>query len=821
MIKKLLVIWSDDQKPEECHYLQARFQAQTDCAPLREQLEWLDDELIFFHQKLLGHLNIAESSWQLSLNSAQLYQLRGFQVEALSLLRSLVQPSNGRIFCLPLMPLFAPFWQPILRRLSLDSVHLLPCSDQRLALNPIELQQACALDRYITLLDLLPADRLLLLHQEESDSVALSHLVEFAQAQTQWNPSRGLTPALHLKSEPIHQLWMTVVAYLSQHPFASCQQAILELKAWRQGHVHLLESMLEQRRLRLQGEVQSAQQGLVLGRSYLQRIGQAEFQLVQHSTGYVPFAHQRSTYHQACEPSLAVIIYHPGLPSHALSLTLASVVPHLGDQIKVWVLGTDPALKATLQQWDARLEYLNASCAELQSNAALYASRINQALEQIDTDYVMLLQSGDLLSTDAAALYIEAVKQQPADVIYADEDRVSAQQVMSQPMYKPDWSPDFLLVYPYLGRAIFWRRARILAVGGLEPVAIQDQLWDLALRCEEDQATFVRLTELLLHSAVPSLRGYLAPTVIERALARRQLSAQVMPLRDYPHLYRVDFYPATLPLVSIIIPSRDNKNLLEGCIDSIYGLTQGIRFEIIVVDNGSVDSATLSYLKNLQEQDQAKVVRHDAPFNFSELNNKGVEIAQGELLLFLNDDTQVLMSDWLVRLAGQALLPHRGLVGAKLIYADQQTTQHGGVANLTQGPCNTYARQPKVSAGYFYRHQLNVNWFSVTGACMMIRRSLFAELGGFDEQLPVAYNDIDICIKALKKGLYNLVDQSVELVHFESQSRGEDMASLKKQQRLKKELRYLWARHPEFYEYDPFGHPALHPYSHLCEPLSL
>jgi GT2 family glycosyltransferase len=298
--------------------------------------------------------------------------------------------------------------------------------------------------------------------------------------------------------------------------------------------------------------------------------------------------------------------------------------------------------------------------------------------------------------------------------------------------------------------------------------------------------------------------------VREDALLRRGLLGQVEAVEQVPGYFRVNYRPQNNPLISIIIPTRDHAQILQRCIESIERKSSYRSFEIVVIDNGSKDANTLALLKKLTQEKRARIVRHDQPFNFSELNNIGAREARGELLLFLNDDTEVISTDWLERMAGYAQLPHIGAVGAKLLYPGG-STQHAGVLNLGEGPIHAFLNSSPDSPGYFMRNLLEYNWLAVTGACLMVDAKKFHAVGGFDESFPIAYNDVDLCFRLADAGLYCVVCQVVRLVHYESQSRGLDHLDAAKRKRLKAEMRRLYTMHPHYFQYDPFHNPYLHP----------
>ena len=402
-------------------------------------------------------------------------------------------------------------------------------------------------------------------------------------------------------------------------------------------------------------------------------------------------------------------------------------------------------------------------------------------------------------------------------MLYGDEDRIDLEGNYRSPQYKPEWSPDTLMSAPYLGKAVCVRRERLTALGGLRAEAAPYVLWDMALRLSEESSNIQHVPRVLLHRVSTELTHddqQLAQTaairIREDALQRRGTPGRFAPVPAAPGHTRVIYEPRGNPLVSIIIPTRDNGPIIKRCIESIHTQTSYKQFEIIVLDNGSVDTGTLTYLKSLHDQGKAQVIRHDAPFNYSELNNIGVRAAKGSILLFLNDDTEVLHGDWLAELAGHAQQPHTGAVGAKLLYPGGTQVQHVGVLNSRLGPVHAFCRMGVSEPGYGMRNLLNHNWLVVTGACLMVERSKFEKVGGFAEALPIAYNDVDLCMKLASAGYYNMVAASVTLIHYESISRGADAAP-ERVARLQREQKLLYQRNPDFYQWDPFHNPNLHP----------
>lgn len=444
----------------------------------------------------------------------------------------------------------------------------------------------------------------------------------------------------------------------------------------------------------------------------------------------------------------------------------------------------------------------------------------NAGIAQATGDFIVFLDHDDLLSVDCLYELARCIEQHDVDFIYSDEDKIDRKQRYSEPHFKPDWSPDTLMSTMYTGHVMCVRHSVLNEVGGLRSQYDGCQDWDLALRVTERTTKIHHIPKVLYHwrKIVGSTAGdYLAkPQVFdmskrlrEEALQRRQHVAIVEALPEIQGYFRIAYAIQGQPLISIIIASRDNGRVLQRCLESIQRWTRYPHFEIVLIDNGSIEADTLAYLQQLKAQAHIRVIRHDIPFNFSSLMNVGAEASTGELLLFLNDDTEVLQADWLERLAGFAQLPHIGAVGAKLLYPKSQRIQHAGVVNLAAGPGHAFLQQKSNNPGYYMRNLLEYNWLAVTGACLMVTREKFEAIHGFNEQLATAYNDVELCLRLYEAGFYNVVCQAVRLIHHESVSRGSDLACQAKRLRLQRDFTDLQTLQPRFIAYDPFHNPNL------------
>jgi GT2 family glycosyltransferase len=437
------------------------------------------------------------------------------------------------------------------------------------------------------------------------------------------------------------------------------------------------------------------------------------------------------------------------------------------------------------------------------------AAATSAGLARARGDYIVFLDQDDELTADCLYELALRIDREDPDLIYSDEDSITAGGSFTRPFFKPDWSPDTIMSLMFARHVLCVRRAMLDRAGGLRPEFEGSQDYDLVLRIAENTGRISHIPKVLYHArpgeqAAPASRDDASRRARVAALARRGLDGCVEPLPGAPGHFRVHYTMRGTPLISIIIPTRDNAEVLGRCVRSIIGLSTYRNFEIVIMDNGSVSPDAVETLRQLADQPRVAVVSHDRPFNYSEINNAGARHARGELLLFLNDDTEAVMPDWLERMAGYAQLEHIGAVGAKLLYPGTRTIQHAGILNLEDGPSQALAHRDADDPGYFLRSLVEYNWIAVTGACLMIERSKFDAAGGFDESLPIAYNDVKLCFDLLDAGWYNVTCSAVELLHYESKTRGLDHMSREKLARLAAERKYLYGKHPHFFQRDPF-----------------
>ncbi len=399
------------------------------------------------------------------------------------------------------------------------------------------------------------------------------------------------------------------------------------------------------------------------------------------------------------------------------------------------------------------------------SNSTLF-DNYNTALGMCSGDFVLFLAAGDLLAPKSVELLSDCCSQtESVRLIVADEDLLDSSNNRTNPCFKPDWNPDYLNSFNYFSKGVIYDKELITELGGFNPVSI-DPYHDLSLRATQELSKnqIDHISTVLFHF--------------------KQRSANIV------HRVKYDI-PIPTPLVSIIIPTKDQLDVLRTCVCGILDKTQYKNIEIIIVDNQSEQKKTKNYLNKLNDNPAISILQYNKPYNFSDMNNFAVQRAKGSILTFLNNDISVISNDWLSELVAHACRPEIGCVGAKLFYPDG-TIQHAGVILGLKGyASHAHKCFSGQSSGYFNRLIVTHNVSAVTAACMVLRKDVFEQVGGFDAvNLKVAYNDIDLCLKVNNLGLRNLFTPHAKLIHHESKSRGKKRKGALQRQ-LKKESDYF------------------------------
>jgi glycosyltransferase involved in cell wall biosynthesis len=446
----------------------------------------------------------------------------------------------------------------------------------------------------------------------------------------------------------------------------------------------------------------------------------------------------------------------------------------------------------------------------------------NDALEMAAGEFIALLDNDDELSPNALYENVKLLNQYPdTDIIYSDEDKITIKGERHSPFFKPDWSPDLLLSQMYTCHLTVYRKSLVEQAGGFRVGFEGSQDYDLMLRVSELTNRIRHIPKILYHwRTIPSSTSMAASSknythwaglrALEEAVKRRKLAATVHEIEGYSNMYLLRYLPIGNPKISIIIPTRNMAEIISNCLQSIFDKTTYNNFEVIVIDNGSDDQENFKLYDEWKKREPQRfaVYEYDIPFNYSKINNYGVSKATGELVLLLNNDVEVITPDWLTEMAGQAIRPEIGVVGACLYYPDN-TVQHGGVILGIGGVANhSHKHFSAEHPGYFGRLKVVSNYSAVTGACLMTKKEIYEEVGGLEEILEVAFNDVDFCLKVRERGYYNIWLPHVQLYHHESKSRGAEDTP-EKQARFLGEIEYMLQKWGNVLKRDPFYNPNL------------
>lgn len=443
----------------------------------------------------------------------------------------------------------------------------------------------------------------------------------------------------------------------------------------------------------------------------------------------------------------------------------------------------------------------------------------NECMKLATGDYFSLLDHDDVLHPSALFYVMKAICEEDADFIYTDEASFESPDLskLVTMNFKPDFSPDYLCGVNYICHLTTFSRELQQQVGEFRPECNGSQDYDMILRLTEKAKHIVHIPKLLyfwrIHPQSTAGGVEAKPYCISAAIRaledhykRLGIQATVEESGIMPTTYRTHFAIIGEPLISIIIPNKDNIDTLETCVSSILNLSTYKNYEILVVENNSEEDKTFQYYEELKKRDsRIQVITYQGSFNYSKINNFAVQYAKGEHLLFLNNDTQVIAPDWLQEMLGYSQREDVGGVGAKLNYPDD-TIQHAGVVvGLGGYAAHAHRNFTRESVGYIYRIILPNNFSACTAACLMMKKSVFLEVGGFTEEFTVAYNDVDLCLKVRETNRYIVYTPYAELYHYESKTRGDDNADSEKTKRFNREKALFAKRWHDILEKgDPF-----------------
>lgn len=523
----------------------------------------------------------------------------------------------------------------------------------------------------------------------------------------------------------------------------------------------------------------------------------------------------------ASTPLISVVmpVYNPGI--EWLRAAIESMRAQLYDNWELCVAddaSTDSQVRDILEEYcskDSRIKAVHRAV-----NGHISAAS-NSALELATGEWVAFLDQDDLLAEHALFEVVRAIDHRPdARIIYSDEDKIDEAGLRSDPYFKCEWNPDLFYSHNFFCHLSAYRRSEIREIGGFRIGFEGAQDYDLALRCiERAAATEIHhIPRVLYHWRAHSsstasqveIKSYALDAglrALQEHFARRGIAAEI---ENDGVAYRIRYrLPEVLPLVSLVIPTRNSLHLLQRCIDSIRKKTTYSPYEILIIDNGSDDPATLRYLRNLADGKHIRVIRDDEPFNYSRLNNLAARHARGAILGLVNNDIEVITPDWLSEMVSHAVRPEIGCVGARLWYPDD-TLQHAGVVLGIHGIAGHVHRFfPQGHPGARGRASVIQAFSAVTGACLVVRKDVFEKVGGLNEtELAVTCNDVDFCLRVQAAGYRNIWTPYAELYHHESATRGHDDTP-EKRTRTAREVAYMKQIWGDLLHNDPAYNPNL------------
>ena len=522
-------------------------------------------------------------------------------------------------------------------------------------------------------------------------------------------------------------------------------------------------------------------------------------------------------------PKFSVIIPAYKTPERYLKEMLDSIAAQTYANWEVCVVDGSPAgesVERVLRRYaerDRRFKY-----AVLGENKGI-AGYTNAAMDMADGDYIVLADHDDALTPDALYECAKCICAHPdCDVLYSDEDKLDMDGgALFDPHFKPDFNPDLLCSVNYICHLFVVSHDLAARVGGFRHEFDGAQDYDFIFRCTEGAARICHIPKVLYHwrchkdstASNPESKLY-AFEAGARAIMAHYERAGIEAERvekgvDYG-IYHTVYRIAGSPLVSVIIPNKDHRQDLDTCIRAILERATYRNMEFIIVENNSAEPETFSYYDRIQkERENIRVVTWEREFNYSAINNFGVTFARGEYLLFLNNDTELIAENFVEEMLGLCQRPDVGAVGARLLYQDD-TIQHAGVVVGFGGIAgHTFIGLHQAENSYFHRAMSTQDYSAVTAACMMTKKSLFEEAGGFTEELAVAFNDIDYCMKVRRAGKLVAYNPYALLYHYESKSRGLENTP-EKVARFNREIRIFAERWPEILrDGDPYYNPNL------------
>jgi len=484
------------------------------------------------------------------------------------------------------------------------------------------------------------------------------------------------------------------------------------------------------------------------------------------------------------QPSISVIVPVYEVPLDQLQACVQSVLDQTWSRWELWIADASPPESGLTDYLESIVRREpRVRLTRLDSNRGI-SENTNVALSLATGEFVAFLDHDDTLAPFALFEVAEALAaERSLDLIYSDHDYIDAAGRRFNPLFKPDWSPDILLSSNYITHLTVIRRTLVESAGGFDPATDGAQDWDLFLRVTEKTQRIRHVPRILYHWRVSS-----RSTALNNAAKPYAQTAQILAIQNHLDRTGVSFDAEALPSgllhvrsrypqprVSIVIPTLNNTSLIRRSIETILRNTDYPDFEILIADTGTTDEETLAYYETLAGVSNVRILHYEKTFNYSAVNNFAARAATGELLLFLNNDMEITSPEWLAELAAWAQVPGVGVVGAKLLLASGKLQHAGVVVGLTGFGGHPFAGENAHTFGIFGSTDWYRNYLAVTGACLMIRRDLFREIGGFSEAFILCGSDVELCLRARKRGYRVVVNPFAELIHLESQTRSSEI----------------------------------------------
>lgn len=587
----------------------------------------------------------------------------------------------------------------------------------------------------------------------------------------------------------------------------------------RNMHYHWRETPLEQVMPQLRQEAESARSDwLVLAAKYYEetfaRMAMAWSypEWIARNPPHVP---ETMRTNRKCLAFVAVVLVHDEASLELVKRTYASIDAQDYPALRLTFLLSD-GVSAQLVDWlsgaadqDARVEVK--PIGEL----ARSGDAIRDCAQMYPEHWVTVMEPGDALSADAFWWVADEVLKNPGvALVYSDEDCLDAGGGRFGPSFRPDWNPDLLCSRNYTGKAVWVRAAELIGVESLAGIGLAAQRYNWVVRLGlARKLPVIHVPRVLYHGAADGCPGQQDLAECHQILAawlREQspgISADVV---EEAGGFRVcHVLPDTPPLVSLLIPTRNGVDILQPCVDAILSRTDYPELEVIILDNQTDCPRTLRYMQSVTRDSRVRVLTWDHPFNYSAINNFGATQARGDIIGLINNDIEPINRDWLREMVSHAMRPEVGCVGAKLYYSND-TIQHAGVILGIGGVAgHSHKYLERDARGYENRLKLVQNLSAVTGACLLLRKAVFDEVGGLEEaNLAVAFNDVDLCLRVREAGYRNVWTPYAEAYHHESVSRGADDTP-EKRERADREAVYMRERWGNELDNDPAYNPNL------------